>query len=328
MHGNKIIGQSSLFQDILDKAYKYATKSTSPIMLTGETGTGKGMIAKYIYENSNRKNCPFLVQNCSAIPEALMESELFGYKKGAFTGAEQDKIGLFGALNRGTIFLDDIDTMSINLQACLLRVVENKEFRPIGETSVKNVDVRIISATNKNIKEMLEKQKFRQDLYYRLNVHQLHLPPLRERKEDIQLLLEHFIKKEILKMNIPSKKINPDTMELLKSYHWPGNIRELENLIKALLVDIDGEFITSQHLPVDFIKKTVSHKSDNTVTSYPEKKEYLHAIVFNNNSYAEVEKNYIYFLLRKNKWNRTQAAKDAGINRSTFVSRMKRLGVK
>ena len=201
---------------------------------------------------SNRKDMPFLVQNCSAIPEFLLESELFGYKKGAFTGAAKDEVGLFEAADGGTVFLDEIGDMPLNMQARILRVIQHSEIKPLGETRVKKIDVRFVTATNKNIREEVAGNNFRQDLFYRLSVLPLHLPPLRERQEDIPLLVDYFIERETSKMGISGKKISANTMELLISYLWPGNIRELENLVKRLLVITDSEPITSQYLPACF----------------------------------------------------------------------------
>ncbi len=224
-----IIGQSRSFQNCMDLVKSYADTDFH-VLITGESGTGKELVAEKIHKSSVRRDKPFLVQNCSAIPETLLESELFGYKKGAFTGASRDKMGLFEAADGGTVFLDEIGDMPMSIQAGLLRVLQKNEIKPLGATHVRQIDVRIVAATNKEIKQMIAENSFRQDLFYRLSVLPVHLPPLRDRREDIPLLIRHFFEKESLTAGFTEKKISTDAMQCLVSYAWPGNIRELENL--------------------------------------------------------------------------------------------------
>ena len=333
-NGGTLIGQSPSFHSCMEMIRSYAF-TDYPVMITGESGTGKELVSHEIHRLSNRRNKPFLVQNCSAIPENLLESELFGYMKGAFSGAVKDKIGLFEAAEGGTVFLDEIGDMPMNLQARILRVIQNSEIKPLGETKVKKIDIRIISATNKEIKELVDTRDFREDLYYRLSVLPLHLPPLRERREDIPLLMNHFMNREAIKNDIPLKRTSSETMQNLMSYHWPGNIRELENLVRYLLVATDDDRITPLDLPVHFInnrhrrpsEKLIVEKDDRIPKSL-ETERYENGVPFENQSWEEIERSYALYLLRKYHWNVTWAAKDAGLNRSTFASRMKRLGIK
>lgn len=249
-----IIGQKNSLQDPLIIADK-ASSTTSTVLIRGESGTGKELIAKAIHNNSNRKDKPFVRVNCAAIPENLLESELFGYEKGAFTGALKSKPGKFNIANEGTIFLDEIGDMPTAMQVKLLRVLQEKEFESIGGILTQKVDVRIIAATNRNLEEMIKTGEFREDLYYRLNVITITLPPLRKRKEDINLLVEHFIKKINSKLNKNITSIDKESLQLLQDYHWPGNIRELENTIERAINMCDGKVIAAQDLPM-FITNT------------------------------------------------------------------------
>ncbi|MCH3965714.1 MAG: sigma 54-interacting transcriptional regulator [Clostridium sp.] len=245
---NSIIGNSGSLKECLVIAEK-ASKSTSTVVIRGESGTGKELIAKAIHNNSNRRNEPLIRINCAAIPENLFESELFGYEKGAFTGAVKSKPGKFDLADRGTIFLDEIGDMPVSMQVKLLRVLQEKEFESVGGLTTHKVDVRIIAATNKNLEAMLKSNKFREDLYYRLNVISIILPPLRDRKEDINLLVEHFIKKINKKLNKSVSRIDKKSLNYLREYHWPGNIRELENIIERAINMCDGHAIRSDDLP-------------------------------------------------------------------------------
>jgi transcriptional regulator with PAS, ATPase and Fis domain len=230
-----IVGHSPSFEQCLNLVKSYA-ETEFHVLITGESGTGKELVAEKIHSGSPRKNKPFLVQNCSAIPETLLESELFGYRKGAFTGANQDKIGLFEAADGGTVFLDEIGDMPMSIQASLLRVLQKNEIKPLGTTQVRHIDVRIVAATNKDIQTMIVQNSFRQDLYYRLSILPVDLPPLRERREDIPLLIRHFLEKESIIAGVLEKKVSIEAMQAMAAYHWPGNIRELENLIRYLMV--------------------------------------------------------------------------------------------
>jgi PAS domain S-box-containing protein len=259
---NSIIGCSSSLKECLIIAQK-ASQSTSTVLIRGESGTGKELIAKAIHINSNRKDKPFVRVNCAAIPENLLESELFGYEKGSFTGAIKSKPGKFNMANGGTIFLDEIGDMPVSMQVKLLRVLQEKEFESIGGLNTQIVDVRIIAATNRNLENMLKDGSFREDLYYRLNVINIILPPLRHRKEDINLLVEHFIHKINDKLDKQVKYIDKMILTYLQEYHWPGNIRELENVIERAINMCDGTIITEKDLP--FYIKNESSNSDNII---------------------------------------------------------------
>lgn len=322
-----IVGQSPAFQKTMNLLKSYSGTDFH-VLITGESGTGKELVARKLHQEGPRKDAPFLVQNCSAIPETLLESELFGYKKGAFTGATRDKIGLFEAANYGTVFLDEIGDMPMNIQAGILRVLQQNEIKPLGETRVRHVDVRIVSATNRNIKQMIAENTFRQDLFYRLSILPIHLPPLRERKEDIPLLVKHFIEQESLKLGMVEKQLSYDAMQCLTGYSWRGNIRELENLIRYLLVTTEEEYIELENLPPhvrqDNIMADVYADSgrDDPIPGTG----FGHG--FSSLTWPELEKEYVLYLLKKNNWNITRAAEDSGINRSTFASRMRKLDIR
>ncbi len=324
---NVIIGQSPGFQQCLNLVKSYADTEFH-VLITGESGTGKELIAERIHAQSVRKDQPFLVQNCSAIPETLLESELFGYKKGAFTGATRDKVGLFEAANGGTVFLDEIGDMPMSIQAGLLRVLQKNEIKPLGETRVRHIDVRIVAATNKDIKQMIAENSFRQDLFYRLSVLPVHLPPLKERREDIPLLVRHFLEKEAIKAGILEKKVTTEAMQCMVAYAWPGNIRELENLIRYLMVTAEEDYIEYANLPLH-IKEGAPGidpaygKGGGSPDSAAAFEENLTAM-----TWPQLEKEYVISLLKKHNWNITWAAKTSGINRSTFASRMRKLNIR
>lgn len=321
-----VVGKSPKVQEALKLVNNYAA-TDYPVLLYGESGTGKELFASEIHANSSRADKPFLTQNCSAIPENLLESELFGYRKGAFTGANTDKPGLFEAANGGTVFLDEIGDMDVNLQAKLLRVLQENEIKPLGGTRSKKINVRIISATNRNLSEEVRSGRFREDLYYRLNVLPLNLPALRERKEDISILAEHFLMQEAASTHSQPKEITPSALEALGSYNWPGNIRELENTIKQFQATVTGNQINIRSLPSHITASeppSVSEKmkaDDSMPDSCPLPPD------LSTMTWEEVEKSYVLCLLEKYKWNISAAARKAGINRSTFDSRMKKLGL-
>lgn len=245
---NEIIGNSGILKDSLVIAEK-ASHSTSTVLIRGESGTGKELVAKAIHNNSSRKEKPFVRVNCAAIPENLLESELFGHEKGAFTGAIKSKPGKFSIANQGTIFLDEIGDMSVSMQVKLLRVLQEKEFESVGGLKTQKVDVRIIAATNRNLEEMMKKGEFREDLYYRLNVINISLPPLRYRKDDINSLVEHFVEKFNHKLGKNIRCTEKAFLLNLQEYHWPGNIRELENIIERALNICDSDVLTACDLP-------------------------------------------------------------------------------
>ncbi len=330
-----IIGQSPCFLKAMKKVRDYA-RTIFPVLITGESGTGKDLVARALHNLSSRKDKPFVVQNCSAIPKTLLESELFGYKKGAFSGAADNRTGLLMAANGGTVFLDEIGDMSLQLQARLLRVIQNNEIKLLGESNTRKIDIRIISATNKDLVEAVREKTFRQDLFYRLNVLPLQLPPLRERKNDICLLFNYFIRKESLELGIAQKRISGEALKYLLKYRWEGNIRELENFVKYILSTVDDVVVNANAIP-DHIKQEQFEKEPFTESLPVLEKTTISEngplakkaqIAFAYYSWEELEREYVKCLLDKNNWVVSRAASDAGVNRSTFDSRMKRLGIK
>ncbi len=242
-----IVGQSIQIQRVLTLIDKLS-KTDSTVLIMGESGTGKELVAKMIHQKSQRGEKPFIPVNCAAIPSELLEAELFGYEKGAFTGASTTRQGRFELANEGTIFLDEIGDMPLHLQVKILRVIQDRSFERIGGTKSIQVDVRIIAATNKNLENEVKEGRFREDLFWRLNVVPVVIPPLRERKEDIPLLCDYFIDKFSKKFGY-SLKINSQVMEIFLNYHWPGNVRELENLIERLYVLNDGGTVSVEDIP-------------------------------------------------------------------------------
>ncbi|MCS7215360.1 MAG: sigma-54 dependent transcriptional regulator [Thermodesulfovibrio sp.] len=243
-----IIGESPEIKQIFEKIKKIANTPTN-VLILGETGTGKELFAKAIHESSYRKKKPFVAINCASLPENLLESELFGFVKGAFTGATSDKKGLLEIADGGTVFLDEIGDLPLSLQAKLLRVLEDMEIRPLGSVTSKKVDLRFISATNKNLIESVKEGRFREDLFFRLNVISLNIPPLRERGKDIEILANHFMRKFAIRMGKNLKKIDPQAIKLLYKHSWPGNIRELQNVIEQAVVFCEGDTIKPEDLP-------------------------------------------------------------------------------
>jgi transcriptional regulator with PAS, ATPase and Fis domain len=283
-------------------------------LLTGESGTGKELVAKAIHHHSDRKEGPFIAVNCAAIPETLIESELFGYKKGAFTDAKSDKKGLISEADEGTLFLDEITEMPLTLQAKLLRVIEEKEVRPLGDTVSYPIDVRIISTSNRDIKSCIQEDKFREDLYYRLKVIDIELPPLRERREDIALLVQHFIDTFSKEMKKKISGISEDALKALLDYSWPGNVRELENVIQRAIILSQQERL----LPVDFPDSIIGQK---------EKKDesILEKAVQERFSFNELLKEYIKKLMIETGGNKTKVSEILGIDRKTLYRKMKGL---
>ncbi|RLD10251.1 MAG: Fis family transcriptional regulator [Chlamydiae bacterium] len=278
------------------------------VLVQGESGTGKELFARAIHNLSARKNKPFIAVNCAALPDTLLESELFGYVAGAFTDAKKDKPGRFKLADKGTIFLDEIGDISPALQMKLLRVIQEKEFQPLGGSHVEKTDVRIITATNKNLEQLIKKNLFRQDLYYRINVVKIELPPLRERMEDVNILCEHFINKfnATHKKNI--KSISGNALACLMNYNFPGNIRELENIIERAFVMCREEIILPEHLPSE-ICQIQSDENDNS-------------------SFDDIEASFLMNALKRNDWNRLATAKELGIHKTTLFRKIKKLNLK
>ncbi len=325
-----IVGVNSAFQEVMGLVRSYAM-TDYPVILYGESGTGKELVAQEIHRRSPRAKKPFMVQNCSAIPDTLLESELFGYTRGAFTGAFKDKAGLFEAAEGGTVFLDEIGEMDIQLQAKVLRTLQNNEIKPLGGTT-KKVDVRVISATNLNLEQAVQEKRFRDDLYYRLNVLPLQLPPLRDRAEDIPLLINHFLKREAARSESSPKHVTPSALRQLEEYSWPGNVRELENMVKQLLVLSTGDEIDVDDLPERLLRSARAGAAPQSapIGALPPPLQFEASlpIPLNGLTWQEMEQKYALHLLNTYKWNVSLAAKAAGVNRSTFDSRLKRLGIR
>ncbi|HMK60957.1 MAG TPA: sigma-54 dependent transcriptional regulator [Dissulfurispiraceae bacterium] len=282
----------------------------SNILILGDSGTGKGLLAELVHCNSPRRDKPFICINCSAIPEGLLESELFGYRRGAFTGAVSDKIGLIALAHQGTLFLDEIGDMPMNLQAKLLKVLESSEVYPLGDTKCKLVDIRVIAATNVDIESRIKEGRFREDLYWRLNVIEIKIPPLRERKEDIEMLADHFVKKLAAEHKKNIKGIDLAALDLLLDYSWPGNIRELKNVIERSIVLAEGPFLKISDLPDKFRK-------DVTSKDVPRLKAYL----------SEYEKNILLQAFNSHNRNKEETAKSLGIDLATLYRKFKRYGI-
>ncbi|HUI67232.1 MAG TPA: sigma-54 dependent transcriptional regulator [Nitrospirota bacterium] len=309
---DSIVGSSDKIRDVLDMAGRIAASDAS-VLITGESGTGKELLAKGIHYNSPRSDGPFVAVNCAAIPEHLIESELFGHVRGAFTGAVKDKEGKFELAAGGTLFLDEIGDLRIDLQAKILRVLQERQVDRVGGKHPVSVDVRIIAATNRDIERAVKEGAFREDLYYRLSVITLHIPPLRERRDDIPLLVQHFLKK----FNRDSYvRIDPEALTILKAYGWPGNVRELENSIERASVLRRGEAITPAELPDKLRKEKAS--VENIILNLPD--EGL--------SLEDLEKNLIIKALEKHKGNQTRAAEYLGITRPTLIYRMDKYGIR
>jgi len=327
-----LIGKSPRMLQLFEQIELIA-ESKSSVLLIGESGTGKELIASAIHYNSPRKDMPFIKINCASIPETLLESELFGYRKGAFTGATSDKKGKFEIADGGTIFLDEIGEMSLPLQAKLLRVLQEKEVEPIGGKP-KKVDIRIIAATNAELEELIQQKRFRLDLYYRLNVIRLDIPPLRERKEDILLLAKYFIERYSKENDKDIHSITPEAIKLLESYDWPGNVRELENLIERAVVLNQTGYLDVKDFPEVLEKISSLEKvpylissGDVEFSSIPEQSLDLYDGRVYETVIGEVEKKLILYALKKFKYTKTKAAKFLGINRNTLEKRIKELKI-
>ena len=325
-----IVGRSKALQTVLRTAEIYAGNDF-PVMITGESGTGKELVAREIHRLGARRDRPFLAQNCSAIPDTLLESELFGYRKGAFTGAGRDKVGLFEAARGGTVFLDEIGDMPLGLQAKILHVLQSSEIKPLGSTEFRRVDMRIISATNRNMIRCVESGLFREDLYFRLNVLPLVMPPLRSRKDDIPLLLAYFLRRFGREPGRGPMKISPEAMERLTEYHWPGNIREIENLVKYLLTVTGGATILAADLTTLLDRTSEGGPASGAgrdSLSQEERNGSRNTDSLAGYTWEGLEREYVQSLLDQTKWNIAAASRKAGVKRSTFNARMRRLGIR
>jgi putative PEP-CTERM system response regulator len=306
-----IVGNSQKMQESF-RLIKKVARSNCSVLLQGESGTGKELVARAIHYNGPRKEKTFVPVNCAAIPEALLESELFGYEKGAFTGAATRKPGKFEIASEGTVFLDEIADMSLHMQAKILRVVQEQSFERVGGTKSVKVDFRLITATNKNLEEAIAKGLFREDLYHRLNVVTIYLPPLRQRKEDIALLANCFLKRYNRVNGEQLKTISAEVLDLLVDYEWPGNVRELENVIERAVVLSSNDVI----LPQDILLRPWKSTSDSEIISSPR-----------SISLVAGEKTLIQKALKTTHWNQTEAAKLLGIHRNTLRRKIKCLNV-
>ncbi len=307
---SRIIGKSPAMQKIINEVKKIAD-ARSNVLLLGETGTGKELIARAIHFNSNRADKPFIPINCSAIPENLLESEFFGHVRGAFTGAITSKKGLFEEANGGTVFLDEIGDLGISLQSKLLRVLEDQEIRPVGGTQSIKVDLRFIAATNRDIERSVKEGSFREDLFYRINVITIKLPPLRERKDDLELLIRHFIQKYSMDLGKTFDGIDNEALNYLMAYHWPGNIRELQNIIERAILIAEDRTIKKEHLPEGIIKREDS---------------FLHTAL----DYKLTIEDYTKAFIQKyqNEFNEQQLADMLGITRKALWEKRKKWGLK
>ncbi|MCK4494935.1 MAG: sigma-54-dependent Fis family transcriptional regulator [Candidatus Aminicenantes bacterium] len=302
-HG--LIGESEAMHKVLN-AIEKAASSSATILITGESGTGKELVARAIHYNSPRASAPFVPINCGGIPEALLESELFGYIKGAFTGATETRAGFFQTAEGGTIFLDEISETSLSMQVKLLRVLQDKEVYMVGIRHPQKVDVRIIAATNKDLLSLIKKGGFREDLFYRLYVITIDIPPLREREEDILLLVKHFTTKFAIEFGKPLPRFSESALQVLKSYYWPGNVRELENIVQRLVIMIEGNIIDVPDFPS--LMRFSALKG-----------------IRPNRTLAAVEAEYIISVLASVDDNKTRAAEILGIDRKTLREKLKKM---
>ncbi|MBI4833204.1 MAG: sigma-54-dependent Fis family transcriptional regulator [Planctomycetes bacterium] len=311
----EIVGESNKIKDVFEMINKLVNNDAT-VLIMGESGTGKELVARAIHNGGYRKDRPFIPVNCGAIPPELIESELFGHEKGAFTSASYKRIGKFELAHRGTIFLDEIGTLPLNLQVKLLRVLQERSIERIGGMRQIPINVRVIAATNVDLNELVKRGEFREDLYYRLNIVPLSIPPLRERKEDIPLLVEHFFNLYRKKYHRIIKNISPDVMGYFVNYEWKGNVRELENVIQCLLIISERKDITIGDLPADIISKKVPDNAG--LNNGLQLEEAL----------TRFEREYINKALIKSGNNRQEAAQILGVHRNTLLNRMRVLGMK
>ncbi|MBU1056180.1 MAG: sigma 54-interacting transcriptional regulator [Proteobacteria bacterium] len=310
-----MIGKDPSMQKIFDIT-RVVSGTNSTVLIEGPTGTGKDLLAKIIHSESTRAGKPFVKVNCAALPENLLESEMFGYVKGAFTGADRDKPGRFQEASGGTILLDEIGDLPLSLQAKMLHVLEDKKFYPLGSRRPVKVDIRILSASNRGLKNLVDKHQFREDLYYRLNVLQIEIPPLKDRRSDIPLLIRHIMRKHFGPSMHLTKDISEKAMEVLLNYNYPGNIRELENILEHALIISQEERIELHHLPNYILKDFKS-----SCTNFDENQDHKKPAT------ANKERETILKALQNNKWNRTQAANALKMERTTLWRKMKRYNI-
>jgi transcriptional regulator with PAS, ATPase and Fis domain len=314
----KIIGRSSSMMEVFKLMEKVAN-SDSTVLINGESGTGKELVARAIHHNGPRKDKPFVVQNCSAFNDNLLESALFGHTKGSFTGALRDKKGLFEVADKGTFFLDEVGDMSAALQVKLLRVLQEGSFLPVGGTHTRDVDVRVIAATHKDLTELVKKGEFREDLFYRINVIRLHLPPLRERREDLAILIDHFLRKHH-RENQRTRGLSQEAMSILSAYPWPGNIRELENEIERLLV-LGGDV---EMIPPDLISGRIR---DSVMPGGASLLSPMKTTGKLNEAVEALEREMIQRGLMRTQYNKSRLARELGISRSNLILKISKYGL-
>jgi DNA-binding NtrC family response regulator len=321
---HNLLGKSEKMQEVYQLIKKVAP-TNAMVLIYGESGAGKELVAKAIHCDSERKDRCFIAADCSTLPSNILESELFGHVKGSFTGATNTRPGLFEVADGGTLFLDEISNTSLELQGKLLRVLEEKEFKPVGSSEIKRVDVRFIAATNRDLKAMVIEGSFREDLYYRLNVFPITVPPLRERREDIPLLAYYFLDRLSKEANKEIKGFSPDAMNLLMQYHWPGNVRELKNVIERLVIMSDEELLGKKHIR-DTMKDNgidIDQPVPRTSDELKEVKKRIREAVS-----EDVERAFIIQALSRNGWNVTKAAEDTGMQRPNFQALMRKYGIR
>jgi DNA-binding NtrC family response regulator len=318
-----IIGASPAMQTVFRLIARCAP-TNSTVMLRGESGTGKELIARAIHYNSLRSDHPFVPVDCTSLSENLLESELFGHVKGSFTGAVSNKKGLFETADGGTLFLDEIGNITLATQAKLLRFIEEREFKAVGDTRTQSVDIRLITATNKDLEGMVADGDFRDDLYYRINIFPIEIPPLRERREDIPALANYFLQQFSADMNQPTREFSPGAMNLLMNHDWPGNVRELENVVERAVILASGDVIRQGHL-VNIIDMLPHIDLD-----VPRTSEELKQIkkIARQKSVENVERHFVLGALKRNRWNVTRAAEDTGMQRSNFQALMAKYDIR
>jgi DNA-binding NtrC family response regulator len=309
-HFHRLTGKSPSMQKIYDLIERISGSSNN-VLITGESGTGKELVAKAIHYSGSRKGGPFIAVNCAAIPETLLESELFGYKRGAFTDAKTDKKGLLFEATAGTIFLDEITEMPVVLQAKLLRVIEEREVRPLGDTHAHPIDVRIVSSSNRDMKDVIHQGRFREDLYYRLKVIDIELPPLRERREDIPLLVEHFVQRFGQEPKKRVSRVSEEVLKVLINYAWPGNVRELENVIQRAITLCQHDVILPEDLPASILQEP--------------KESLLDKGIRENYTMDRLEKEYVRRVLIEVGGNKSKAAQILGFDRKTLYRKLEEL---
>ena len=313
-----IVGSSAALRDVLDVVAKVA-ETDSTVLITGESGTGKELVARAVHYNSPRSKQMFVTVNCGAIPEELLESELFGHVKGAFTNAVNHREGRFRVADGGTLFLDEIGDMSPNLQVKLLRVLQDRTFEPVGSSKTQAVDVRMVAATNQDLEQAIRERRFREDLFYRLNVIPIEMPTLRDRRDDIELLAHHFLDKPNRGREKNVEGFSRETMDRMRAYSWPGNIRELENMVERLAVLCDGSRIETGDLPPELRKAPEAPTV--TVPQLPPTGLSFRDVV------DDFETDLILQALDQTQWNKNQAARLLGLNRTTLIEKIKKKGL-